>query len=76
MSFFEIRKLRKLPVKFPKYGFVNDYSSNFVCVKELKNVKVPFSSLINLNVSNTFFGFFDIPGSGLSYDTYFLTLSQ
>lgn len=75
-SFFETRKLRKQPVRFPKYGFVNDYSTNLVCVKELKVSRVPFCSLINLNASNTFFGFFDIPGNGLSYDTFFSTLDR
>lgn len=75
-NFLETRKLKKSPVKFPQYGFVNDYVTNLVCVKELKNSRVPFSSLINLNASNAFFGFFDIPGNGLSYDTFFLTLDR
>lgn len=75
-NFLETRKLKKSPVKFPQYGFINDYTTNFVCVKELKNSRVPFSSLINLNASNAFFGFFDIPGNGLSYDTFFLTLDR
>lgn len=75
-NFLETRKLRKLPVRFPKYGFVNDYNNNIVSVKEFKISRVPFSSLINLSASNTFFGFFDIPGNGLSYDTFFLTSNR
>lgn len=73
ISFFQLRIFKKLPIRFPKYGFVNDYKINLVCVKELKYSGVPFSSMINLNVSNSSFGFFDIPGNGVSYDTYFLT---
>jgi ribosomal protein S2 len=72
LGFFDMRKKKKISIKFPKYGFVNDYKINFICVKEFKNVRVPFSSLINLNASNTFFGFFDIPGNGTSYDTFTL----
>lgn len=72
LGFFDMRKLKKTSIKFPKYGFVNDYKINFICVKEFKNARVPFSSLINLNASNTFFGFFDIPGNGASYDTFIL----
>lgn len=75
-NFLETRKLRKLPIRFPKYGFVNDYNTNIVSIKEFKISRVPFSSLINLSASNTFYGFFDIPGNGLSYDTFFLTLNR
>jgi ribosomal protein S2 len=71
VSFFKIRRLKKMPVRYPRYGFVNDYKVNLVCVKELKYTRVPFSSLVNVNASNTSFGYFDIPGNGLSYDTCF-----
>lgn len=64
---------RKVQIRFPKYGFLNDYKTNFVCLKEFKYAKIPYSSLINLNVSNSHQGCFDIPGNGVSYDTFFLT---
>lgn len=75
-GFFKTRLAKRLPVRYPKYGFVNDYNTNLVCVKELKISRVPFNSLVNLNASNTFLGFFDIPGNGLSYDTFFSISNQ
>jgi ribosomal protein S2 len=75
IGFFQLRIFKKLPIRFPKFGFVNDYQVNLVCVKEFKYSRVPFSSIMNVNVVNSSFGFFDIPGNGLSYDTVFFNLN-
>lgn len=72
IDYFKSRLLKTNNMRYPKFGFVNDYFVNYVSVRELNYSNVPFSSMVNLNVSDTSCGFFDIPGNGQSYDTYFL----
>lgn len=72
INFFKIRLNKKIQVKLPKFGFLNDYKVNLISVKEFKYAHISYSSLVNLNASNTNFGLFDIPGNGVSYDTFIL----
>lgn len=74
VNFFKTRINKKIKIKLPKFGFLNDYKVNLISLKEFKFSHISYSSLVNLNVSSTIHGLFDIPGNGVSYDTCFLTL--
>lgn len=71
IDFFKLRLLKQTRTRYPRYGYSNDYKINKVCIRELNNSNVPFSSILNLDVLNKNCGFFDIPGNGRSYDTFF-----
>jgi ribosomal protein S2 len=74
-NFFETRLKKQLTAKYPQFGFINDYKTNLIALKEFKFSKIPYSSMVNLNVSKTNHGMYDIPGNGMSYDTVYFNLN-
>lgn len=69
-NFFDIRLKKQLTARYPQFGFLNDYKINLISLKEFEFTRIPYSSMVNLNAPKVDHGMYNIPGNGMSYDTF------